>query len=102
MLPIVNLFVEYGFDGINPLEPRYNDPGEFVAKSGGKLVLYGGLDNCVSIPDGTPDQVREHVRNQFGILGRDNKLIFSSHDIPSKCPRENLDAMVAAIKECRY
>ena len=102
ILPILDIYVEYGIDGCNPLEPRYNDAQEFVERFGGKLMLYGGGDNCNIIPDGTVDEVREHVRSRFEILGRNGRFIFSTHDIPSHCPRENLDAMVETIKECGY
>lgn len=102
VLDILNLCIEYGFDGCNPVEPRYNAAEEFVSRTDGKLVLYGGLDNCNIIPDGTVDEVREHVRSQFDILGANGRVILSTHDIPSHCPRANLDAMVEAIKECRY
>ncbi len=102
VLPMLDIFMEYGIDGINPLEPRYNDPAQFVAKTAGRLMLYGGLDNCVAIPDGTPASVRDHVRRQFEILGKEGRLIFSTHDIPSHCPLENIEAMADAIRECRY
>ena len=102
VLDIVDIYVEYGIDGCNPVEPRYNDANEFVKRSGGKLILYGGLDNCSAIPDGTPETVKAHVRNQFDALGKDGRLIFSSHDIPSHCPEENLDAMVEEINACKY
>lgn len=102
VMDILDLFIEYGFDGINPLEPRYHDSEEFVRRSSGRLMVYGGGDNCNIIPDGTPDEVRAHVRRQFEVLGANGGYIFSTHDIPSHCPDENLDAMVEAIKDCRY
>jgi uroporphyrinogen-III decarboxylase len=102
LMGILDIYIEYGIDGCNPLEPRYNDPAEFVRRTDGKLILYGGLDNCNIIPGGTVDEVREHVRSQFDMLGRGGRMIFSSHDIPSGCPQENLDAMVECIKACRY
>ena len=102
IIPVLDIYIEYGIDGCNPLEPRYNDAQEFADRFGGKLMLYGGGDNCGVIPDGTVEEVREHVRRRFDILGRNGNFIFSTHDIPSHCPKENLDAMVEAIKECRY
>ena len=102
LMDILDLYVEYGIDGCNPLEPRYNDAREFADRFGDNLMLYGGGDNCGVIPDGTPDQVREHVRSRFDILGSGGRYIFSTHDIPSHCPLENLDAMVDEIKRCRY
>ncbi|MHB9036441.1 MAG: uroporphyrinogen decarboxylase family protein [Armatimonadota bacterium] len=102
ILPVLDIYVEYGIDGCNPLEPRYNDAREFADRFGDKLMLYGGGDNCCVIPDGTADEVREHVRNRFDILGKNGRFIFSTHDIPGHCPQKNLDAMVDSIKECRY
>ncbi|MHB9035532.1 MAG: uroporphyrinogen decarboxylase family protein [Armatimonadota bacterium] len=102
VLDILDLFIEYGFDGINPVEPRYNDPAEFIKRTNGKLVLYGGLDNCNIIPNGNVQDVSEHVMSQFSALGRSGRLIFSSHDIPSHCPLHNLDCMVDTIKNCCY
>jgi uroporphyrinogen decarboxylase len=99
---ILDLFMEYGYDGINPYEPRYNDAQEFVDRTNGKLMLYGTLDNCKIIPDGTVEDIQEHVREKFRILGKEGRLIFSTHDIPAHCPQENLDALVETIKSCRY
>lgn len=102
VMEILNIFVEYGFDGINPLEYRYNDLPEFREKVGERLVVYGGLDNSNIIPNGTVEDVKRHVYEVFHILGAKGRLIFSTHDIPGYCPLENLDAMAEAIKSCRY
>jgi len=101
VLDILDLFTEYGIDGINPIEHRYNDPKEFLRRSEGRLKVYGALDNCSIIPNGTPEEVRDHVKEVFSILGP-NGLIMSTHDIPGYCPQENLDAMVETIKGCGY
>ncbi len=101
VLDILDLFMEYGIDGINPIEHRYNDPKEFLRRSKGRLKVYGALDNCNIIPNGTPEEVRDHVKEVFNILGP-NGLIMSTHDIPGHCPLENLDAMVETIVGCEY
>lgn len=102
VMEILDIFIEYGFDGINPLEFRYNDLPAFREKVGERLVVYGGLDNSNIIPNGTVEDVKRHVYEVFHILGAKGRLIFSTHDIPGYCPLENLDAMVEAIKSCRY
>ncbi|MEN6357340.1 MAG: uroporphyrinogen decarboxylase family protein [Armatimonadota bacterium] len=102
ILPVLDIYVEYGIDGCNPLEPRYNDLQTFADTFGDKLMLYGGGDNCGVIPDGTVEQVREHVRSRFETAGSGGGYIFSTHDIPGHCPQENLDAMVDEIKKCVY
>ncbi|MGC8844015.1 MAG: uroporphyrinogen decarboxylase family protein, partial [bacterium] len=63
---------------------------------------YGGLDNSNIIPNGSVEDVKRHIYEVFEVLGKEGKLIFSTHDIPGHCPIENIDAMVSAIKSCRY
>jgi len=101
---LLPLLVEIGVDAVNPLQPNLNDPAAFKKQFGHKLALYGGLDNCFIIPDGTPKDVRDHVLNVFDIVGRpDGALIFSSHDIPLHTPEANVEMLVQTIKqECRY
>jgi len=103
VMNILPLFVEYGIDGINPYQANANNDLEFFRDNyKEKLMLYGGIDNCFTIPDGTPEEVRAHIRRLFKIVGAGGGFIASSHDIPSKTPMENLDAMVDEIKKCIY
>ena len=94
------LILELGADGVNPLEPRYNPPEEFLRASEGRLMLYGGMDNARILPDGTPEEIEEHIRRVYGAFAATG-LIFSSHDIPGHAPLENLEAMARAIKSIR-
>jgi uroporphyrinogen decarboxylase len=93
-----------GVCAVNPLQPHLNDHAEFKRRFGDRLALYGGLDNCFIIPDGTPAQVRAHVLDIFEKVGKpDGGLIFSSHDIPLHTPEENVQIMIRTIKgECVY
>ena len=103
VMDILPLFVEYGFDGINPLQSSVNnDPEVFMKEYGDKLMVYGGMDNCFIIPDGTTADVKNHVEYLFQTLGKNGRYIASSHDIPSKVPLENIDIMVETIKNCKY
>ena len=103
VMDILPLFVEYGFDGINPLQANAgNNIYEFVEKYGDKLMVYGGMDNCFTIPQGSTEDVRHHVKELFEVLGKNGRFIISSHDIPSSVPMENIDVMVETIKSCKY
>jgi len=103
VMNILPLFVEHGIDGINPLQYSANNSYEtFIEQYERRLMLYGGLDNCFIIPDGTPTQVRRHVQRLFDTCGKNGRLIASSHDIPFYAPLENLEAMVDEIKRCVY
>ena len=103
VLDILPLFVQAKLDGINPLQYSVgNDPVVFARDYGDKLMVYGAMDNCAIIPDGTADEVRAHVRYLFETLGKNGGYIASSHDIPGYAPQENVEAMVAEIKACCY
>ena len=95
---------EFGVHAINPLQPNVNDIEEFKKRFGNSIGVYGGLDNCFVIPEGTPSQIKEHVLNSFNVLGKpDGSLIFSTHDIPLETPKENIEEIVRTIKqECLY
>ena len=100
---LIEPLLEFGAGAVNPLQSSLIDPVEFKKRFGNKMSVYGGLDNCFTIPQGTPDQVRSHVLNVFEILGKpDGSLIMSSHDIPLGTPRENVEVMVETIKSCIY
>jgi uroporphyrinogen decarboxylase len=100
---VVEHFIELGVCAINPLQPNVNDFEVFMARFGGRIAVFGGLDNCFVIPDGTPEQVREHVLHAFHTLGSDGGLILSSHDIAPHCPEENIETLVRTIcEECTY
>jgi uroporphyrinogen decarboxylase len=95
--------IELGVSAINPLQPHLNDFDQFKEQFGGRMAVYGALDNCFIIPDGTPEEVRRHVLDSFEKLGKDGGLILSTHDIPLHCPRENVEMMVKTItEECVY
>ena len=98
----VDSFVEQGIRALNPLQPHLHDLPAFKRKYHGKLAVYGALDNTYVIPDGTPEEVRAHVRETFEVLGEGGGLIFSTHDIPLCTPRENVEAMVEEMERCAY
>jgi len=103
VLDLVNLLDKFEVDAINPLQPNIVDAREFKNRFGNKMAVYGGLDNCFIIPQGTPEQIRSHVLETFEILGKpDGSLIFSTHDIPYEASSENVEALVSAIMECKY
>ncbi|MCX6375497.1 MAG: hypothetical protein NTU88_05605 [Armatimonadetes bacterium] len=99
---VIDSFIEQGIDALNPLQTHLHDFREFKEMYHGILAVYGALDNTYIIPDGTPDEVRAHVREVFEVLGEGGGLIFSTHDIPLGTPRENVEAMIEEIRNCGY
>jgi len=100
---ILEHLIGLGVAAVNPLQQNVHDYGGFMERFGGRIGVYGGLDNLFTIPDGTPEDVRQHVLESFRILGTNGALILSSHDIPPHCLEANIDALVRTIhEECRY
>ncbi len=103
IMDLIEPLLDIGVAAINPLQHNIIDPGKFKEVFDNKIAVYGALDNCFIIPEGNPAQIRKHVLDVFEKLGRpDGSLIMSTHDIPQETPRENVEAMVNAIKECIY
>jgi uroporphyrinogen-III decarboxylase len=103
VMELTKLLLGLGISAVNPLQPTLNDAAEFKKRYGKTLAVYGALDNCFIIPRGTDADVRSHVLDVFGKLGRDGGLIFSTHDIPLETPPENVETMVRTIREeCVY
>ena len=100
---IIEHLIELDVCAVNPLQANLHDFEEFMTRFGGRIGVYGGLDNLFIVPDGSPEEVREHVLHGFRTLGGNGGLILSSHDIPVHCPEENIEIMVKTIREeCVY
>lgn len=103
-IDLIEHLLPLGVCAINPLQYHLHDYREFKQRFGDRVALYGGVDNCFTIPNGTPAEVRAQVLDVFEKIGRpDGALILSSHDIPLNTPEENIETMVHTIlDECRY
>ena len=88
-------------DGLNPIEPVAGmELAKLKEQVGDKVCLVGNIDCAHLLPHGTPDQVREAVRQAIcdaGIGG--GYIVASSNSIHSSCSPQNLVAMVGAVKE---
>ena len=92
--------IDVGLDILNPVQPECVDAGHIKSTYGDRLAFWGGLGVQSVIPFGTPEEVREHVRQQIGTLGANGGyLVAPSHVLERDTPWENFKAMVAAIDE---
>jgi len=101
--PLMNHFIEAGFDIINPVQINASgmDPKLLKKKYGDKLVFWGGgVDTQGVFAFGTPAQVKEQVKTQCGILNENGGFVFNTvHNIQANVPFENVVAMLEALKE---
>jgi uroporphyrinogen decarboxylase len=98
---IMDLLIETGYDGLNPLEPEA-DMGLRKVKDycGDRLCLLGNIDCKELLCDGSPDEVTAAVRQAIDDAGQGGGLIIcSSNSLHPGVNPENCIAMFEATKK---
>jgi hypothetical protein len=100
---LLDLFIEAGFDIMNPVQCSATgmDPAYLKAKYGDRLTFWGGgVDTQQVLPFGTAAEVREQVLQRCAIFARNGGYVFNStHNVQAKTPTENIVAMIGAVKD---
>ena len=93
--------IEAGLDAINPVQISCSgmNASELKAEFGRELTFWGGgCDTRDILPNGTPEQVAEHVKEQVEILKKDGGFVFQQvHNILANVAAENIVAMFDAV-----
>jgi len=93
--------IEAGLDAINPVQISCAgmDAGELKAEFGKDVTFWGGgCDTQDVLPNGTPEQVAQHVRQQVRILRPGGGFVFQQvHNILANVPPDNIVAMFDAV-----
>jgi uroporphyrinogen decarboxylase len=101
--PLLPDLIDAGLDAINPVQISCNgmDPRGLKADFGDKLTFWGGgCDTHHILPLGTPEQIRQHVRQQVAILKPGGGFVFQQvHNILADVPPDNVIAMFEAVNE---
>jgi hypothetical protein len=101
--PLIESFMQSGFDILNPVQIAASgmDPENLKAKYGEKLVFWGGgVDTQKVLSFGTPKEVEKQVLEQCKILSRNGGFVFNTvHNIQANVPIENMVAMFSALKK---
>lgn len=99
----IPLFIESGFDILNPVQCSAEGmgPKKLKEKYGNDIVFWGaGVDTQKTLPFGTPDEVRREVLERCEIFSKNGGFVFNAiHNIQAKTPVVNIVAMIDAIKE---
>jgi uroporphyrinogen-III decarboxylase len=75
------------------------DPAALKKKFGDRLCFMGGIDVQSTLPFGTPEEVRQEVRQRIATVGKSGGLILApTHHVQLDTPVENLLAMVEEAK----
>ena len=104
MMPILEDIVANGCDASETLSPPEVGgdarPKELKERIGSKVALIGGINQHQILTEGTPDQIRKHVRECFDTYGIGGGYIASVSDHFFETPPENLRAYADAAAEC--
>ena len=95
-------WIEVGLDIIESLQPRATgmEPEKLKKEFGGKIVLWGGLDEQFILPFGTQEEVDAEVKRIIEIYAPGGGYVFSpAHVIQPDQPLENIFAMWNAVEK---
>ena len=99
---LLNDLIEAGLDAINPVQISCTgmDPGELKAEFGQRLTFWGGgCDTRFVLSQGTPEEIRRHVRQQVAILNPGGGFVFQQvHNVLADVPPQNVIAMLDAVR----
>lgn len=96
---IVPDLIEVGLEVLNPLQPEVLDLPRLKQEYGKDLCFYGGISTQVTLPFGTPKEVRAEVRNRIEVLGKGGGYIIAPGIIVlADTPQENVLALLDAVR----
>ncbi len=97
------LFIESGFDIINPVQCSATgmDPRMLKERYGDRLVFWGGgVDTQQTLPFGTPEQVKAEALSRCEVFAPGGGFVFNAiHNVLPNTPLENFIAMVDAVND---
>jgi uroporphyrinogen decarboxylase len=99
---LVGEFVDAGLDILQSLQPAAmgDELAQLKRDFGGVLCFQGGIDIQNVLPKGSPQDVRQHVRDRAAILGPGGGYIFgTAHNILPDVPIDNVLALFDAYQE---
>jgi uroporphyrinogen decarboxylase len=103
IMPILDMIVGTGIDGLNPLEPPAGmDIGRIKHQYGDRIALVGNIDCGYLLSQASVEEVREATRKTMEIAAPGGGyLLSSSNSIHSSVKPENFMAMIETWRERR-
>lgn len=93
---IIPDLIEAGIDVLNPIQWRCKgmDRERLKRDFGDKVIFHGGMDNQYTLAFGSEKEVRQEVKDNLSILGKDGGYILAPcHNIQPVTPIRNILAM---------
>ncbi len=101
--PLIPDLIEAGLDAANPVQITCAgmEPCALKRDFGDRFVFWGGgCDTRFTLSQATPEQIRQHVREQISILSPNGGFVFQQvHNILADVPPQNIIAMFDAANE---
>ena len=95
--PLIDLLLEAGFEGFNPLEPRCGlDLVKLRECYGKRIVFFGGICNTQILPRGNKKEIEAHVRPLVE-LGAEGGLIIGSASIGDDISPQTYDYYISLL-----
>jgi uroporphyrinogen decarboxylase len=104
---IIPDLIEAGYDVLNPVQiAAANMEAPRLKKEVGKDITFwgGGINTQATLPNGTPEQVREETKRLIDAFAPGGGFVFATvHNVQDDVPIENFIAMWETFqKNCKY
>lgn len=98
--PMIPHLIEAGIDILDPVQPECMDFREIHDQFGDVLSFHGTIGTQITMPFGTPDDVRREVFKNLEIAGDHGGLIVCpTHLLEPEVPVENVVAYIRACQD---
>ena len=88
---------EIGTGMFNPFQPEVMDVAAIAKQFAGRMGFYGGVSTQVTLPNGSPDDVRNEVRFLRGLFREHGGFMLApAHAVQRDVPLENILALIDA------
>jgi uroporphyrinogen decarboxylase len=103
IMPIIDMIIDTGIDGLNPIEPAAGmDIGHLKQRYGHRVALIGNIDCGYLLSQAPEDEVRRVTRETIRAAAPGGGYcLSSSNSIHSSVKPENFMAMIETWRECR-
>lgn len=100
---IIPDFIEMGIDILNPVHIKATgmEPKQLKKDFGDSMAFWGGgIDTQDVLPNGTPQEIKDHVARNIEALAPGGGFVFNTvHNIQAEVPVVNMVAMLEALQE---
>lgn len=92
--------IEIGVTVLNPIQPECMDPVELKTTYGDRLAFWGTIGTQTTMPFGTPQEVKDTIRERIETVGKGGGLLLApTHILEPEVPWENILAFIEAVNK---